>query len=94
MMYDAYHVSAKATGREVDHTLNSIYWLLTDSPSRREDFTNVAGKCCATWRRPMDGSSLNPSASPTEKSKSGLQTTFFQYTWQYFPALPNGSLHL
>lgn len=43
IMHNAFRGGAKATGWEVDHTLNSMYWLFKDSPSRREDFTKVTG---------------------------------------------------
>lgn len=43
VVHGAFRDGSRASGWELDHFLNSLYWLFKDTPARREDFTKVTG---------------------------------------------------
>lgn len=41
IMHNAFQAGSNATTWDIEHTLNSLYWLFKDSPARRDDYTSI-----------------------------------------------------
>lgn len=43
VMHNAFKAGSNTTTWDIEHTLNSFYWLFKDSPARRGDYAKVTG---------------------------------------------------